>query len=587
MVYFDDYGNEYSNVEEFIGKSYYQWVYDNSVNVNKVVYIQTPTGSGKSYFVYRNLLEYAVMHGEKILYLVNRKILKKQLKIEAEAALSDIRVRRNIYDAMEYIQVSTYQYLENLFADRGLEWGVNYLGRFNYIIMDEAHYFLQDSTYNTYNIWSFDVIMRCHSSVRVFMSATMSEVVEYYTKTYKQYLAAEQYKITEALEPKEYRLHMKYDYIKPNFFGDYVEIINRILDDKKNIKWLVIVDTKESGKSLAKGIKSEVQERNSKIKEQNKKLGYKEKEEIVCDTVFIDAAYERDSEALVSVSEVIMENAMKAKVVIATIVLDNGISIKDEDLRKLVVVTDSKAELLQIIGRKRIVEGETIELFLSKGKRDMFKQRLKKVESCLRVAEEIESCMRQYGTTLETVILKLLASEVYYDLCKKFLFYDKDIRELRVNPLSKTQLLRMRENYINILNEFDLNHELGFFNLQLKWLGLYAEDEMEKYTTDLQMQLRKKVMSSLDSLVDKPLNRNEAMDKKETYRKELHSLLERYCIDNPLCTNETKKLLDDLYRSKQAIPKKKFNEIMRTLELPYRMEVRREKRKYLYTIKKS
>lgn len=167
MVYYDEFGNEYDNVEEFIGESYLKWVVNKKCVNNRVVFIQTPTGSGKSYFVYKALLEYAVEHGETILYLVNRKILKKQLQREAGDALNAIRVDQGVYDVKSYIMLETYQYLEENIADKGSEWAMNYLAKFNYIIMDEAHYFLQDSTYNTLNycevlqVWKFNDQDKC------------------------------------------------------------------------------------------------------------------------------------------------------------------------------------------------------------------------------------------------------------------------------------------------------------------------------------------------------------------------------------------------------------------------------------------
>jgi len=586
MVYYDEFGNEYDNVEEFIGESYLQWVVNKKCVNNRVVFIQTPTGSGKSYFVYKDLLEYAVEHGETILYLVNRKILKKQLQREAENALNAIRVKKNTYDVKPYIMMETYQYLEENIADKGSEWAMNYLARYNYIIMDEAHYFLQDSTYNTLNYWSFDAIMRCHGAIKIFMSATMNEVKDLYANAHKDYVEMYNMVYADSMKPIEYQLSINYDYLSPHVFNDYEEIAKRIIEDDEDIKWFVVVDSKDKGKELENIIKKTVKEKNAQIKKQNKMLKAKKIKEIVCDTVFIDAEYESNPEALKSVTEVIMENAMRAKVAIATIVLDNGVSIKDEHLRRLVVVTDSKAELLQIIGRKRLEEGDTIDLYLPKGKREEFERRLCKVEECLRVAEEIERNEAIFGTTIDALLPRMLNSDKYFGLCQKVIFYDKFRRDLFVNPLSKMQLLYMQRNYKEILAAFELDKDFGFFNLQMKWLGLRAKGEKEQYLIDLQAELRKKVIIALDALVDKEYDREEAINQKNTYRLELHDLFERYCICNSEYTEENIKILDTLYKSSDAIKEDKFNAVMMALDLPYRMEVRRKRKKY-YTIRKT
>ena len=46
------------------------------------VYIQTPTGSGKTTFILETLSAFAISEGWEILLLVNRKILKNQIKHE-------------------------------------------------------------------------------------------------------------------------------------------------------------------------------------------------------------------------------------------------------------------------------------------------------------------------------------------------------------------------------------------------------------------------------------------------------------------------------------------------------------------------
>lgn len=67
-------------IEEIIDKEYKKWK-----NGDKIV-ISSPTGSGKSTFVLKKLLPWAVDNGKKIVYLCNRKILKDQI-IERKGAV--------------------------------------------------------------------------------------------------------------------------------------------------------------------------------------------------------------------------------------------------------------------------------------------------------------------------------------------------------------------------------------------------------------------------------------------------------------------------------------------------------------------
>lgn len=145
----------------------------------------------------------------KILYLVNRKILKQQLseRIKQEWLWGE---NENI------IRVETYQSLENkiknefynarirplifhnsdsklpvFFENRVNEFPLPlqelmaFSGKgfndkiYNYIICDECHYFYQDSSYNTNTVLSYKWVLAeilFQSSIGIFMSATMEMV---------------------------------------------------------------------------------------------------------------------------------------------------------------------------------------------------------------------------------------------------------------------------------------------------------------------------------------------------------------------------------------------------------------------------
>ena len=61
-------------ISDVIKTDYENW------SQNQVVFISAPTGSGKTTFVLKNLIEYAVSKQQKILYLVNRSILKEHIQ---------------------------------------------------------------------------------------------------------------------------------------------------------------------------------------------------------------------------------------------------------------------------------------------------------------------------------------------------------------------------------------------------------------------------------------------------------------------------------------------------------------------------
>ncbi len=160
-----------------IGEQFKEWTslkYDNSLG--DTIFISSQTGSGKTHFILKVLLPYALSSGKKILYLVNRTVLKEQLDKEIQGCS---------FALQESIEVELYQKIEAKILkldkevyysefDRGYdqalkdfnvpniyrkgykkEYHVNpykmmeYYNKFDYVICDEAHYFLMDSNYNT------------------------------------------------------------------------------------------------------------------------------------------------------------------------------------------------------------------------------------------------------------------------------------------------------------------------------------------------------------------------------------------------------------------------------------------------------
>ena len=105
------------------------------------------------------------------------------------------------------------------------------------------------------------------------------------------------------------------------------------------------MDSIKNGEKLKNDISSIIQ----KSKKDAKQAKNSDKE----DVVFITAGYMNEPESAKEVDKIIRSSKQVARVLIATSVLDNGINIKDIDLRNLVIIADTKTEFMQMIGRKR------------------------------------------------------------------------------------------------------------------------------------------------------------------------------------------------------------------------------------------
>lgn len=135
-------------------------------NVGDVITIKAKPGQGKSFFIKNKLYAYAKKHNERILFLLHRDNTVSQFRNEI--------LREGKEDT---IDIRTYQYIEQaLMYRRGFD-----ISEYKYIVVDEAHYFISDSTFNNRTDISFEAIMSQNSSVRIFMSATIDDIQEYIT----------------------------------------------------------------------------------------------------------------------------------------------------------------------------------------------------------------------------------------------------------------------------------------------------------------------------------------------------------------------------------------------------------------------
>lgn len=370
-----------ATITEIIGKSYESW------NQGDIILISGPTGSGKSYFVLHVLLEHVVdefLETRKyhpIFYYVNRKILKDQLEDELIHKVQPILGKKEDgIRAKDFITIETYQSVESaaknfinpilrrdiLFEQEKTIFNQEYA----YVVYDECHYFLSDSTYNPATELSFDKLTTAsESNTQIFMSATMDSVKEVIYRRYNRKKINVYYAMTYGTEHfraggnkwgfKPYSVKSSYKNI--NLFGinDIKDLNSIITQNKRTGKWLIFVHSKAYGNELCKTL-----QKTDELKEE---------------VVFIDAQYEADPVAAASVDEVVKKKYMDKKVVICTSVLDNGVSFHDERLRNVVILTDTEEEFIQMLGRKRS-DGQILNLYICKQDRKFFSDKLNYVK---------------------------------------------------------------------------------------------------------------------------------------------------------------------------------------------------------------
>ena len=398
-------------------------------NPQTPVIISAPTGSGKNTFIMKNLVKRLFKKygfNKKILLLSNRVALNRQSKL-------------NYLDELQYLTRNEYfktekdnrtpQGLDTL-TDFKIIWILSYqqlyernikgkgqyidLNQFDYVVFDEAHFFTSDATFNvnTDELLKY-AVMEAKNAVRIYMTATIETVfgvilkAEYndteriisqaeYCRNMQRPGSIEIFNIEneynsmplslnkvgskiddidsnidEANEqfranPKHtmvvhfYYMSCNYEYIDAYTYKDEDELIPKI--EKSKDKWLIFVSklSDEDEKVPFNNIQGKTIAKLSR-----RRIDNKEKSKSVYNNIIETEKFEED-------------------VVIVTSLMDNGINIKEDKVKNIVIdgIFD-RVEFKQMIGRIRVKEGERINLYIRDYTTEDLKKMLKRIVSRL------------------------------------------------------------------------------------------------------------------------------------------------------------------------------------------------------------
>lgn len=429
MLFFCKSGGErqMKYVSDIVGEDYKNWA------VGESVLISSPTGSGKTTFILKKLLPYAMKQNKQIVYLCNRKILHRQFAESTDQELLAFLENHDTpRDARNAIHVVTYQYCEvsKQFPQFTVQPDLTGYTKEQrilkktrkelpqpfeineddilYYVFDEAHYFLSDSLFNE-NVEYWFRVRFSSKGINVFLTATpdpfliflamkdkkgilfenMENVFKQYRK--KSHLRKEMEKvgiqvkvflksntvqakatynnvcdinnacreiepysafITCLQEEKDRVACRRYpsghDYnIYPNITAFYFSKWDTILSEIKKSaaghnRWLVFLDDEREG------IRCEAILKTWGIP-----------------TVLLSAAtISRQEHAQAEFLNIVKQRAFHSHVLIATSVMDCGVSIEDEYVKNIVIAEHDKTTFLQMLGRKRMKEGERIHVYV-------------------------------------------------------------------------------------------------------------------------------------------------------------------------------------------------------------------------------
>ncbi len=287
------------NVTDAIQKEYIEW------QRGDIITISAGTGKGKSHFIKNDLYDHAKSRGKRILFFLHRTNMLEQFKAEIAAEGKN-----------DVIELITYQSFEKaIIRQKQCD-----LWMYEYIICDEYHYFGNDSSFNKYTDLSLnEIIEGANDRIVVLMSATNEFIKEYLHDR-------------KSINPKEYVLPAKYDYVKTLEFFDDVQHVIEGLEKLKNEgkKALIFIESANDCYELYKQFKEHSMFICGKSHSNYKYVDEEKREQFLKNQRFDDLF------------------------LFTTQTLDAGVNIIDDDLQFIIVDIADPDVLVQCVGRKRI-----------------------------------------------------------------------------------------------------------------------------------------------------------------------------------------------------------------------------------------
>lgn len=464
------------------------------------IFIEAPTGMGKTTFVLNQLVENAMNKQQEVLFLSNRYLLKEQIK-HSVAKKQGIPVEDNNWleeiGEFEGITILSYQKIQTLMevnnAGRYLD-----IKRYKYTVFDEIHYILEDSIFNPYIFYLLQFIQKCPNT-KVFMSATLAETKDYLIDSgiLGKVIPYSNVRLNamverELVESYIFRItgYEKYIWhytipkqkrkIEVKYFSDFTQIVELI--NRSSEKWLIFVSNKASVESWKSAIRKSV------------------------DVIYAD---DKDQEM---VDQIVKYERFEKQVLITTKLLDNGVNFKDCLLRNIVIDTISRVEFLQMLGRKRIQGDDSIKLYIPKKSRRYFTGYYN-----LSVLKSLD--LVNAGKTSKELVKECFANSTVYEMARR-LYIVKD-GTLVLNPAGAYKLSLMAK-FLCDMQEAMQEDEWAFIKEQLKWLDLQEDFSEKNMLPDVK---KEKVYAEVNEYLKKSTAVWMDKERKNEFRQELGKLL--------------------------------------------------------------
>lgn len=542
---------------DIVCEEYKKW------NRGDLILITTPTGSGKTTFILNTYAANIINEENNILILVPRKILKIQLERDLKKVRSDNILNYELF--LKSITIWTYQELEEK-----LKRGFN-IPDFHTIVCDEAHYFLDDSTFNAETQLSYSYVIersKLRRSVLIMISATLDSI---------QPVLAKDLPRKREKEPVERNTNHYYPgknlndlNLKFYFQGevqhtfhtttnyDYLDI--RYLTGKNELKDLILtlegkticfIGSKDRGRTLKKDLESA--KKNLKV-----------------DFVTAD---NKENDSLYVVNSLERNRKFSSTILITTSVLDVGVSIHDDKVKNVIIDAYEKNTFIQMLGRIRMSDpDQCLNLFIFKRNSIYFGNLIERtIVPHLNFIEKIYEMDQETFQFEMTQIMKKKDAE--HDIAASLIYYDQD--GVHLNELSVFQWNQLYKDCLEIKEGLEKDPDF-FIKKQLEWLGLEESFSVDNFISeDIKEQNKQELIQFIRDKITPDIE-------KGITREEIMKVLQEI---KPKVRNLNKSSV----RSNNPLSTEKFNDICKLENLPFiiskKQETREQKRKTYYYLK--
>lgn len=345
---------ESKHVSDGIGYDWKNWDCENPIVIN------CPTGAGKNYFIENILIRHAIYHDETILVCSNRVTLDLSIKQRIGERLNLYKNYNNaaLHGISRYGNIYIYSYQQ---LARAINTDEFQTLKFDYAVFDEVHYFTSDSAFSIGTGRLINKIPKTfESSVRIYMSATIDEILPYIYENENNVKKLFRHVITgrpAPILPKFYRMKPDYSHVRLRFYTD--DGIAENIIEQSNDKSIIFVDNKTYGKKLHEKFQ---------------------------DSLYIDA--ETKSQSPETIDNLVTSERFEEKLLIATAVFENGCNICDLDVKNVFIQDINPTSILQMAGRRRIlIDDDAFNLYIKVPDINLLSKRLTKLNRILELIE--------------------------------------------------------------------------------------------------------------------------------------------------------------------------------------------------------